>query len=83
MDFSNLVTGETDESVWLCSVPGGPLRCAKLDGLKLLRGICTMQYFQSFIIVLFLPPLTPASPPTSFNLFLFSVGLSVLNIVII
>lgn len=54
VDFYNLVIGETDESVWLCSVPGGPLRCVKLDGLKLLRGICTMQYFQSFIIVLFL-----------------------------
>lgn len=75
-EFFSMATGETDESVSVWSVPVGSLYYVKQDGQKQLRGICTMQYFQSFIIVLFLfSPL--------FKLFLSSVGLSVLNIVIL
>lgn len=50
----SLVIGKTDESVSLRPVPAGPLYRIKQDRQKQLRGICTMQYFQSFIIVLFL-----------------------------
>lgn len=74
--FFPSVIGKTDESVSLWSVPVGPLCRMKQNGQKQLRGICTMQYFQSFIIVLFLFFFI-------FKLFLSSAGLSVLNIVIL
>lgn len=79
MDFSNLVTGETDESVWLCSVPGGPLPCAKTRWTKTAPG----NLYYAVFSVIYHCAVSPAPPPAPFNLFLFSVGLSVLNIVII
>lgn len=79
VDFSNLLTGETDEAVWLCSVPGGPLRGAKTGRTKTAPG----HLYYAVFSVIYHCVVSLAPPRTPFNLFLFSVGLSVLNIVII
>lgn len=64
---------------WVCLIVVCPcwpsVLWTKTGRTKKQQGICTMQYFQSFVIVLFLFFL--------FKLFLSSVGLSVLNIVIL
>lgn len=63
----------------LRSVPIGSLHRVEQNGQKPPRGICTMQYFHSFIIV----PFPFFFFLSFFKLFPSSVGLSVLSIVLL